>query len=427
MRIPEENARSGTRDWWSLTHAADGAIEGYSTQPSARPGGRVELCVSTRPVARYDVVLHRLGWYGGDGAREVARGPSNIGLARSSAEADPATGLVAARWPVTDSLEIPPDATSGHWVVHLRLTSGPHAGTSALVPFVVRPRPDDRPTVLVQTPAITAQAHNRWGLVDEQRAVKMSFDRPLAAGPGTGPEAAAPVLLARWMERRGYDVGYQTGVDTHRAPWSLVGPRLIVCSGHDGHWTAEIRDAFEDARDRGTNLAFLGAHIGHWQVRLQDGERTLVSYESVADDPETVGTAMTCRFRDLDPPREEHALLGLRSQTDATVAGDYAVDPAALEDPWMRATGFDADRSPVAGAVAGRSDALRPGHDPPGLVRFLHHGSADCIRWAAPSGARVVAAGTLGLVRVLGDVSPGADADARVQRLLGNAFDDLTA
>jgi hypothetical protein len=444
VRIQHENARPGTRAWLAVDHAPPGAIEGYSTQSSARPGGQLELCVSTNPVARYEVVVFRLGWYGGDGGREVARTRSNIGLARGAPEPDAATGIVAAGWPVTDVLEIPADAVSGQWVAHLHLTTGLHAGTTALVPFVVRPRPDDRPAVLVQTPVNTVQAYNHWAgkclytsnSTGKVAAVKVSFDRPVPAWRESNLNSKAPfhydVPLTRWMERCGYDVGYQTDVDTHRAPWSLVGPRLLVTSGHDEYWTREMRDAFDAARDRGTCLAFMGANTAYWQIRYEDDERTIVGYKSFRGDPETDGANKTCQFRQLDPARDEHTLLGVqygRGLTHPRKLFDYALDEAALDDPWMAGTGFHEDRSPVAEVVGYEWDGLWPGHEPPGLTRFLHYdgelGPAACIRWTAASGARIFAAGSLGIALALDDWTRKL-ADARIQRLVANAFDDMT-
>ncbi len=446
MRVAEENTRPGTRSWWPVEHAPPGAIEGYTTQTSTRPGQRIELCVSTAPAARYEIVVYRLGWYGGDGAREILRTPSRMGLARPVPEPDAQTGLVAAAWPVTDSLEIPPDAASGHWVAHLRLSTGPHAGTTALVPFVVRPRLDEPPDVLVQTPVNTLQAYNHWGgrclyesnSTDNRPAVKVSFDRPVPAWAESNLNSKAPLHydlpLARWMERHGYDVGYQSDVDTHREPWTLVPPRMLVVSGHDEYWSREIRQAFDEARDRGTSLAFMGANLVFWQVRYEDDERTLVGYKSFADDPEPDGALKTAQFRQLDPAWEERELLGTQYEKGLTKPNrlfDYELDPASLDDPWMQGTGFAEDRSPVQAVVGYEWDGIWRDEPPPGMVRFLHFdhelGPADCLRWTAPSGARIFSIGSLGLVHALDGWARGGDGDARVERLVRNAFDDLAS
>ena len=113
--IASENAREGARGWWGK-HAPPHTIEGYSTQCSVRPGDRVELCVSTRPAARYRIAVYRLGWYGGRGARAVAARPAAgdlQGAPREVPEPRPGPHIDAARWPVTDVISIDPDWPSG--------------------------------------------------------------------------------------------------------------------------------------------------------------------------------------------------------------------------------------------------------------------------------------------------------------------------
>jgi hypothetical protein len=84
------------------------------------------------------------------------------------------------------------------------------------------------------------------------------------------------------------------------------------------------------------------------------------------------------------------------------------------------------DRSPVLESVGYEWDALDPDFQPPGLVRFLHlddqRSDADCIRWQAPSGALVFAAGSLAISHAVdGWARPGRE-DHRVQALLRNAL-----
>ena len=346
---------------------------------------------------------------------------------------------------MSDVVLIDPDAVSGHWLAQLRLLSGPHAGAVALIPFVVRPAPGDLPSVLVQVPVNTLQAYNHWGgkclyssnSTDEVAATRVSFDRPVPAWGESNLNSKAPfhydLPLARWIEREGYDVAYQTDVDTHRAPWSFVGPRLVVTSGHDEYWTREMRDAFDTARDRGTCMAFMGANNAYWQIRYEDDERTIVGYKDTAPDPEPDGALKTVRFRQLDPARDEEALIGLRYERGLTKPHklfDYLPDAAAAADPWTEGADWQ-DPTPVSGVVGYEWDGLVAGDTPPpGLVRFLSYdgelGDAACIRWTAPSGARIFAAGSLGLVHALDDWARPGSADARVQTLVRNAFDDMT-
>src|SRR5690348_1394750 len=105
-----------------------------------------------------------------------------------------------------------------------------------------------------------------------------------------------------------------------------------------------MRDAFEAAVADGTNLALMGANTGYGQVRYEDAGRTIVDYKSLAD-PEPDPALKTVLFRELTPPRYECELLGVQWQggpLDWSVS-DYAVNPAAFDDPWFANTGFAAD------------------------------------------------------------------------------------
>ena len=241
-------------------------------------------------------------------------------------------GETVAGWPVTDELRIPADAVSGYYVANLVLTSGSYRGEASTVFFVVRPSPGNHSAILVQVPVNTWQAYNEWGgkslygfnSTDLAAANRVSFDRPVA------PAGQWPIVwevpLIRFLEREGYDVSYQTDLDTHVSPGSLLDHRLVMISGHDEYWTKEMRDAFEAARDAGTNLAFMGANAGYWQVRYEDGGRTIVGYKSNAD-PIADPALRTILFRDLGRP--ECQLEGVMHQ-----GGLPARDAAVALDRW---------------------------------------------------------------------------------------------
>jgi hypothetical protein len=163
-----------------------------------------------------------------------------------------------------------------------------------------------------------------------------------------------------------------------------------------------MRDAFDRARDAGTNLAFLGANIGYWQVRYELAERTIVGYKSPAD-PVTDPALRTVYFRDLDRP--ECQLLGVMHQgglfSGSDPSRDYVVT-ARADDPWLAGTGLGPG-SIVSGILGPEWDTV-PRVPPagclkPGLeVLFEYTGlpiGAHSVRYTAPSGARVFSAGSL--------------------------------
>jgi hypothetical protein len=446
--IASENAREGARDWWGR-HAPPHTIEGYSTQCSVRPGDRVELCVSTRPAARYRIAVYRLGWYGGRGARAVAAHPvagDLQGAPREVPEPHPGPQIEAARWPVTDVIPIDPDWPSGVYLARLILTSGEHAGLDALVPFVVRAPFGHVAQILLQQPVTTAQAYNHWGgkslyasnSTDLLAAVKVSFDRPYPAwtlGSLANLNARWPFgcdyQLIRYLEREGFDVAYTTDVDTHREPWSLAGHRLLMTSGHDEYWTREMRDAFDQALAAGVNLACMGANTAYWQMRFEDSERTMVEHRWRAQDPEPQRALKTEMFRNLDPPRPECLLWGVQYQDGLGLPAeprDYALTSECAGHPWLAGTGLEHPAT-LKGLVGYEWDAVQEGLEPAGATVFFHYehelSNADALVRRDPSGALVFAAGSLQFSWGLDDWGRPGYADERLQRFMRNALDDL--
>ena len=217
----------------------------------------------------------------------------------------------------------------------------------------------------------------------------------------------------------------------------------MITAGHGEYWTKAVRDAFQNARDLGGNLAFMGANTGYWQIRYEDDRLTIVAYKSRSD-PQPDPALKTTMFRDLEPPRYECELLGIQSQgvkldwppSDYTVLGD------SLSDPWMRGTGLRSG-DVLRGIVSVESDTI-PGNqtavDSCGhrLTVFFHHetgsdksGNADSVRYTASSGGRVFASGSHTFAWGLDDFTGNPDethglVNARLQRFARNAFDDLT-
>jgi hypothetical protein len=449
--IQKENRRAGTRSWSLDQTAIPGGIEGYASEVSVRPGQRVRFHVSTRPAARYRIVLYRLGWYGGAGARIVACIPAGCnrdrrGKARRTPRPARGTGLVQAKWPVTDTFRFPRTAVSGYYLAKLELTRGRYHGKVTYVPLILRASPSRRSTILVQASVNTWQAFNFWGgkslypnsSTRRTPANHVSFNRPYTA------LQAVPITweigLLRFLEREGYDVSYTTDVDTDRNPSELRRHRLVISSGYGQFWSRRMRDAFETARNRGTNLAFFGADIADSQIRYKHGRRTIVAYRDARKDPILSPALKTVRFGELVPPRPQCELLGV-SYTAAQAANDpprsYGVNPDALGDPWFLGTGFTAT-SQLPDSVGYIWDTVVPGCAvPPLTVLFRYQGldghgkptSAAVVRYTAPSGARVFSTGSLYFVWGLDNYygHRGAPPDARLQQFMRNALADLTS
>jgi len=446
--VQTENALGGTEpSAWLPPAVQPTRIEGWASELSVLPGEAVHLHVNTPEGDRYRIELYRLGYYGGLGARLLSCTPS-CGGDEAGHSYGPRVDRARADWPVTDTLAVPADAVSGYYYALLRLTvGGDDTGARAYVPFVVRAPASRRSEILVQVPVNTWQAYNPWGgkslygfnSTNLEPATRVLFDRPLtftAQGPFDWE-----YNMVRFLEREGYDVAYQTDADTDAHPESLLEHRLVMVIGHDEYWTKRQRDAFDAARDAGTNLAFTNSNASYWQVRYEDGGRTLVGYKDQAPDPEPDPALRTIRFRELTPPRPECALLGvmfyrIRDHYEGPV--DYTATDAANSDPWFAGTGFkpgDKVLDVVGNEWDSRPETPQPDCDKPGITVFFHYQgggqNADAVRYTASSGARVFAAGAQQWSYSLDTFNTGRlgrtlPPDTRLQQFMRNALADLT-
>ncbi|MDP9224201.1 MAG: hypothetical protein M3P18_10160 [Actinomycetota bacterium] len=442
-----ENSRTGSPGWSpglmdASTHVTNAPVQGYASEVSAMPGQIIHLHVSLNPGAAYRIQVYRLGWYGGSGARLIVCLPdckkSKQGVERPTPTADPATGKIDARWPVTDQLRTRRDWVSGYYIAKLIVTSGPRQGKSNYVPFILRAPARHASPILVQASVNTWEAYNNWGGKSlyaynsiGNAATKVSFNRPLGSAAQT--PFGWEYQLVRFLEREGYDVSYTTDVDTDRTPGELLRHRLVIVSGHDEYWNKGMRDAFETARSRRVNLTFLGADIGHLQIRYEDSRRTIVEYRDAQRDPEQRPWLKTVEFEELKPPRPECTLLGVQNQ--GGFRGKYAqprsfsVGPAALGDRWFTGTGFNSS-STLTDLVGYEWDSVKLGCQTPPLTILFHAAGppdADAVRHIAPSGARVFSSGSLQFTWGLDDWGQSRRfADRRLQRFMKNAVDDLS-
>jgi hypothetical protein len=451
--IEAENSLGGSDPaTWIQPAYPPTSVEGYASETSVLPGEDVHFHVSTVEGDRYRIEVYRLGWYGGLGARLLTCLPGcgldEPGHRYGRPQADPVTGVLRAGWPVTDTVSVPTSWVSGYYYALLRVTSaGDDTGARGYVPFIVRDAPERHSQILVQVPVNTWQAYNPWGgkslypfnSSDLEPALRVSFDRPLAF-TAQGP-FDWEYNMVRFLEREGYDLSYQTDLDTDLRPESLLQHRLVLVIGHDEYWTKRMRDAFDAARDAGTNLAFTNSNAAYWQVRYEDGGRTIVGYKEAAPDPEPDPALKTIRFRSLVPPRPECALLGvmfyrIREHESGTV--DYTVTEAANSDPWFAGTGF-APGDKVLDVVGNEWDSRPEPPVPtdcvkPGLTVLFHYEgapqNADAVKYTAPSGARVFAGGAQQLSWSLDTFNLGIHgrtlpADPRLQQFMRNALADL--
>jgi hypothetical protein len=442
--IQLENAQPGTDAW--QVHVG-GSVDLYATPMSAAPGEEIDLHVSAG--AAYRLTVYRLGWYGGAGARLMTCVPACDAYKPGKLlQQKPGLGGGAAGWPVTDVLQTGADWTSGYYLVEALLANGGVATGFFILHQSQAVSPASQ--IVVQVPINTWQAYNTWGGASlynfvGPRSTAVSLERPL------GHLAQSPmwweIQLVRFLEREGYDVSYQTDLDTHLDPASLLRHRLVIDAGHDEYWSNPIRDGFEAALAGGTNLAFMGSNDAYWNVRYVDDNRTILSAKSLYD-PNPVLREKTAMFREIGRP--ECMIMGVLHNWFGAIPRslDYVVPAAAANDPWFAGTGLSAG-AVVAGVVGREHDVLNPFPDScihPGLSVLFHYDGAgvdqdaDAVRFTVPSGARVFASGAQQFTWALdswrsdGSLFPepptepwrGVPVDERIQQFMRNALGDLT-
>ena len=334
--IATENAKPGTPESQWLIDNQDSSIEGFTSQFTVDHGQRIDFKINT-PATDYRIDIYRLGYYGGDGARQVASITEHLASpqVQPAPKFDPSLNLVdAGNWSVSGSWNVPADAVSG--VYFAELTRLDSEGGKNIIPFVVRD--DEAPSdITFQTSDTTWEAYNPWGGYNfyggnNGRAFAVSYNRPITTRDG-GLQAGPQDFLfgeeypaIRWLEENGYDINYISGIDTARSGAQLLNSKTFLSVGHDEYWSADQRSNVEAARDAGVNLAFLSGNEDYWETRWGpsiDGTntpfRTLISYKerwsNANIDPN--GTTSTWRDPELGAGQPENSLSGTIFTVDA--------------------------------------------------------------------------------------------------------------
>jgi hypothetical protein len=433
-----ENALPGSTGW-KLTDRADShEIEGYADATSVDHGQPVTLYVSTvAPTFRAEA--YRMGYYQGLGARLIYASSDQAGFRQATAVFTPGINMVEAAW--TPSLTVstaswPP----GDYLI--KLTAG--TGKQRYVPLTVRNDASTAAFVVINA-VTTWQAYNLWGGYDlyegrakggndfGHRSRTVSFDRPYALGDGAGDFLGLEYPLVSLVESLGLDVAYMTDIDLNQSPNPLLGHRAALSLGHDEYYSQAMRAALADARNRGVNLAFLGANAIFRHIRLAPSplgrDRREIDYKSAREDPlfGIDNADVTVDWRDPPNNNPESQVVGNFYQCNPVRADMVVSDPGN----WLFAgTGATlGQRLPdVVGSEYDRYDPSVPG---PANVEILAHSPvrchgkadfADATYYSAPSGAGVFAAGTIDWV---GHIDTQCQLDKCAGRVLGKVMANL--
>lgn len=468
-----ENELPGTpKSEWDIEGSGDPTIQGFATNISVNAGQQIDFKIKTDASA-YSIKIYRLGYYGGDGAREVATVNPSVSLPQQqpACVSDTSTDLYdCGTWGVSASWQVPSSAVSGIYIARpVRSDTG---GDSHIV-FVVR-NDGNTSNVLFQTSDSTWQAYNLYGGADfysggtnRTQAVKVSYNRPFATRGGIEARDwlfSNEYPMLRFLEQNGYDVSYVSGLDVSTDPALLPKHKVFLSVGHDEYWSKQQRANVTAARDAGVNLAFFSGNEVYWKTRWepsQDGSntanRTLVTYKDTwanapVDPVESTPTWRDPRFGDLGFG-PENSLTGTMFQSNNV---DLALTVSSDEGKYRlwRNTSLTSLSSGTSVALAAHTvgyeadEDVDNGYRPAGLVNLSTTTGAtpEYLRdygntvtpgttthhvtlYRAASGALVFSAGTVQWSWGLDTVRDGTQqaADPRIRQATANVLADMRA
>ncbi|HEV2412738.1 MAG TPA: N,N-dimethylformamidase beta subunit family domain-containing protein [Candidatus Saccharimonadales bacterium] len=286
--------------------AVSGKISGYTDNLSYNPGDTVNFKVDSADIG-FDVEIYRLGYYGYTTFGARWQTTFNGTPATQPAPTIDSYGGTVCSWSTTAAWAIPATATPGVYLYNLRRSDNTGYLFQSL--FVVKsPVPSSKTQGIMLTMADTTwQAYNVWGATTDAgggyagytgrslygqgpnqslnaRAFAVSYDRPIGV---IGANAATFYWdseggLVAFLEGNGYEISYFTMIDLEKNPAIPSMYTTAISSGHSEYWSSNMRDAFEDARDSGTNVMFFTSNTSLWHVRFDPADtnkRRMICYK----------------------------------------------------------------------------------------------------------------------------------------------------
>jgi hypothetical protein len=345
------------------------------------PGEPIHLYVSTTS-REFSVKAFRMGWYRGDLARKVWESQAVRGHRQRSAARVAATNTVRTDW--GRSLTVPTEGwPEGAYLLRLDAQSG-----QRYVPITVRSA-STAGKVVIKNAVSTWQAYNTWGGYDlylgangsyADRAYEVSLDRPYDQS-GAYLFMVYERKLINLAERMGLPLAYLTSIDIATDGEVLQDASALVSPGHDEYWTPQERWHVAAARDRGCNLAFLGANAMFRRIRLAPSAlgpaRQVICYKTDYQLDPLYGkdnALVTNDFREPPAPDPESAVIGTLYESFPAVA-DYVV---ATPEAWLfKGTGArKGDR--FRSLIGIEYDRVNPGYPLERPIQILSHSPLTC-------------------------------------------------
>jgi N,N-dimethylformamidase beta subunit-like protein len=427
-RTVAENSLPGDPNWWLHNLGEPDGIQGFTGQASVLPGEPIDLYVSTTS-REFRAQAFRMGWYGGDLARRLWGTKWMRGHRQRGADLTGETRTVHANWDV--SIRVPTDDwPPGSYLFRLDA----HSGAQRYVPVTVRSSSTTGKVVL-KNAVPTWQAYNTFGEYDlylgpggyDDRSYVVSLDRP-GDYDGAYLFMVYERKLVNLAERLGLPLAYLTAMDIARDPRSLDGASALISPGHDEYWTPAERAIVTAARNKGVNLAFLGANAMFRRTRLQPSalgaDRQIVCYKTSYQLDPMYGKhddLVTSDWREPPHPDPESSVIGTLYEGYPAVSNYRVLTPTA----WMfkgtgvrRGTTFD-------NLIGIEYDRVNPGYPVERPIQVLSHSPlvcngvssfADSAYYTHEGGAGVFNTGTMRWVEAFGTPTYGWGISKATQR-----------
>jgi hypothetical protein len=379
-----ENSLAGYRDWNVKHVGAPDAMLGYTGQASVLPGDAITLYASTT-ARSFKVLAFRMGWYSGDTARLVWKSSTVRGLRQSKATMTETTRTVQTDW--GPSLTIPTDDwPAGAYLLRMDAETG----AQRFVPVTVRSAKTAGKVVLKASTA-TWQAYNYWGGYNlyngpggpanyDDRSLAVSLDRPFDL-MGASAFLVHERNVVQLAERLGLPLAYVSSMDIATNPALLDGASALFSLGHDEYWSPPERANVTAARDRGVNVAFLGANCCFRRTRLAGttlgANRLVICYKTSYPQDPMYGkdnALVTSDWREPPDPDPESSLIGTLYEAEPTNA-DYVV---ATPDAWMFAGTGVRKGSTFPGLIGIEYDRVNPDSPIERPMQILSHSPLTC-------------------------------------------------
>jgi len=385
---------------------------GYADRASIRTGEPLRLYVSTT-ARRFSVRVFRMGWYGGHEGRLIATRNDLPGRRQPTPVLLAPRHTVEARWTMSTVL-----GTAGWSPGDYLLRLDASSGVQSYVPLTARGTSAFGRMVLV-SPTTTWQAYNTWGCCNlyagadgtfASRSRAVSFDRPYAAGDGAAEFLTRELPVVALAERMRLPLDYVTDTDL-QTPGALSGAAAVVSMGHDEYWSPGMRAAVTQARDTGSNVAFLGANAVYRRIRLASTrlgpDRLIIDYKIANEDPlfRRDPAAVTSDWPQPPRPRPESSLTGAMY-----LCFNRLERPGVVTDPEafpFSGTGVRQGEL-LPGLIGPEIDMVDRADPTPRGLRIVMRspfpcpmgvsGDAEATLYRAPSGALVFDAGTMNWV-----------------------------